>query len=84
MEGHTDRLGSSLYNEKLSLQRAESVKGYLAQTGGIDPSKISTVGKGEMEPVTKPADCKGNAPTPALIACLQPDRRVEVGVQVVR
>lgn len=84
VEGHTDRLGSSLYNEKLSLQRAESVKGYLAQTGGIDPSKISTVGKGEMEPVTKPADCKGNAPTPALIACLQPDRRVEVGVQVVR
>lgn len=84
VEGHTDRLGSSSYNEKLSLQRAESVKGYLAQTGGIDPSKISTVGKGEMEPVTKPADCKGNAPTPALIACLQPDRRVEVGVQVVR
>ena len=84
VEGHTDRLGSSLYNEKLSLQRAESVKGYLAQTGGIDSSKISTVGKGEMEPVTKPADCKGNAPTPALIACLQPDRRVEVGVQVVR
>jgi OOP family OmpA-OmpF porin len=84
VEGHTDRLGSSLYNQKLSLRRAESVKGYLAQTGRIDPGKISTVSKGETEPVTKQADCKGNAPTPALIACLQPDRRVEVEVQMVR
>lgn len=84
VEGHTDRLGSPLYNQKLSLRRAEAVKGYLVQTGRIDPAKISTEGKGESEPATKPADCKGNAPTPALIACLQPDRRVEVEVQVLR
>jgi OmpA-OmpF porin, OOP family len=33
-----------------------------------------------MEPVTKAEDCKGNAPTPELIACLQPDSRVDIEV----
>ncbi len=47
VEGHTDRLGSSAYNEKLSLQRAEAVKSYLVISGGINPAKISAVGKGE-------------------------------------
>ena len=44
-----------------------------------DP-KITAVGKGETAPVTKAKDCVGNKPTPKLIACLQPDRRVEVEV----
>jgi len=80
VEGHTDRLGSPAYNQKLSLQRAESVKSYLVTPGGIDAAKISAVGKGESVPVTKPGECKGNKPSPKLIACLQPDRRVEVEV----
>jgi OOP family OmpA-OmpF porin len=80
VEGHTDRLGSAAYNQKLSEQRAEAVKAYLVTPGGLDASKIATVGKGETMPVTKPEDCKGNSPTPKLIACLQPDRRVEVEV----
>ena len=84
VEGHTDRLGSAAYNQKLSVERAEAVKGYLVTSGGLDGSKISTVGKGETMPVTKPEDCKGNSPTPKLIACLQPDRRVEVEVNGTR
>jgi OOP family OmpA-OmpF porin len=32
------------------------------------------------EPVTAPGDCKGTRASPALIACLQPDRRVDVEV----
>jgi hypothetical protein len=31
-------------------------------------------------PVTKPGDCVGSKPTAKLIACLQPDRRVDVEV----
>jgi OOP family OmpA-OmpF porin len=80
VEGHTDRLGSSAYNEKLSTRRAESVKSYLVNSGGIDPKKISATGKGESTPVTQPTDCKGAKPTVQLIACLQADRRVEVEV----
>ena len=80
VEGNTDRLGSDAYNQKLSEQRAQSVKAYLTNTSGIDGSRISAVGKGETNPVTKPGDCKGNKATAALIACLQPDRRVDVEV----
>lgn len=80
VEGNTDRLGSTAYNQRLSEQRAQSVKAYLTNTGGIDAAKISAVGRGKSNPVTKPEDCKGNKATPALIACLQPDRRVDVVV----
>jgi OOP family OmpA-OmpF porin len=34
--------------------------------------------------VTKPGDCVGQKPTPKLVACLQPDRRVEVEVSGTR
>jgi OOP family OmpA-OmpF porin len=80
VEGHTDRLGTEAYNQKLSQQRAEAVKEYLVTTGKVDPAKIVTVGKSESAPVTKTEDCKGNSPTPRLIACLAPDRRVEIEV----
>jgi OmpA-OmpF porin, OOP family len=83
VEGHTDRLGSPLYNEKLSVQRAEIVKAYLVDAG-IDGAKVTAVGKGESTPVTKLDDCKGEKRTPQLIVCLQPDRRVEVEVDGTR
>jgi OOP family OmpA-OmpF porin len=84
VEGHTDRLGTSAYNQKLSVERAEAVKTYLVSNGGLDAGKVSTVGKGETMPVTKPEDCKGHSATPKLIACLQPDRRVDVEVDATR
>jgi len=84
VEGHTDRLGSVSHNQRLSVQRAEAVKAYLAQSGRIDPRKIVATGKASTAPVTKAGECKGSQPSPALIACLQPDRRVEVGVVGVR
>jgi OmpA-OmpF porin, OOP family len=77
VEGHTDRLGSQAYNQRLSLQRAESVKSYLVTFSHIDPNKISVVAKGESSPVTTADQCKGDKQTPSLIACLQPDRRVD-------
>jgi len=80
VEGHTDRLGSQSYNQTLSTHRAEAVKAYLVSPGGFEAGKINTVAKGESEPVTKPDDCKGQAPSAKLIACLQPDRRVEIEV----
>jgi OOP family OmpA-OmpF porin len=80
VEGHTDRLGSDAYNQRLSTRRAEAVKSYLVGTGGIDGTKISAVGKSESAPVTKPGDCTGTSASTKLLACLQPDRRVEVEV----
>ncbi len=84
VEGHTDRLGSQTYNQALSMRRAQAVKDYLVVSGGLDAAKISAVGKSESAPVTNPEDCKGSNPSARLIACLQPDRRVEVEVSGTR
>ena len=54
------------------------------RNGRVDPSRISAVAKGESAPVTQPQDCKGNTNSAALIACLQPDRRVEIEVSGTR
>jgi OmpA-OmpF porin, OOP family len=80
VEGHTDRLGTADYNQKLSLKRAESVKSYLVTSGHIDPMKISAAGKGETSPTTQAADCVGTRASAQLIICLRPDRRVDVDV----
>jgi outer membrane protein OmpA-like peptidoglycan-associated protein len=77
--GHADRIGSEEYNQKLSVSRAETVKAYLASKG-VQSDRISAVGKGKSQPVTSPDACKGPA-TPKVIACLQPDRRVEIEVR---
>jgi len=76
--GHTDRLGTAKYNQKLSERRAHAVKNYLVRKG-VPASRINTDGKGETQPVTRPGDCKGPR-SAKLIACLQPDRRVHVEV----
>ena len=71
--GHADRLGGDAYNMKLSVRRADSVKAYLVSKG-IAASRVYTEGKGERQPVK---DCKGSGKTKELIACLEPNRRVE-------
>ncbi len=78
VEGHTDRLGSTAYNQRLSEQRAQAVKAYLVERGGFEAAKINAVGLGEGTPATTPADCVGTQPDARLIACLQPDRRVVI------
>ncbi len=80
--GHADRIASEDYNQKLSEQRAEAVKEYLVQRG-ITGDKVRVQGKGEAQPVSG-ADCKKlgaeRASNKKLVACLQPDRRVEIEV----
>jgi OOP family OmpA-OmpF porin len=80
--GHADRIASEDYNQKLSEQRAEAVKDYLVQKG-ITGEKVRIEGKGEALPVSG-EDCKKlgaeRASNRKLVACLQPDRRVEIEV----
>ena len=77
--GHTDRIGTSAYNQKLSERRAQAVKKYLMNQG-IEESRLHTVGKGESEPVV---GCEGTRGKKA-IECLQPNRRVVVEIEVQR
>jgi outer membrane protein OmpA-like peptidoglycan-associated protein len=48
--GHTDSTGSQAYNQTLSVNRAESVTGYLAQHG-IAPQRLSATGMGPNQPI---------------------------------
>jgi OOP family OmpA-OmpF porin len=82
--GHTDRIGSKAFNQKLSTRRAEAVKAYMVESAGIPADKIEATGVDGSYPVTKPGECKGTKRTKKLIACLAPDRRVEVEVSATR
>ena len=61
IEGHTDNVGSDGYNQKLSERRAASVKDYLVNNFGIDPSRIETVGLGEANPIADNNTDEGRA-----------------------
>lgn len=79
INGHTDRLGSAKLNMKLSKARAESVKAYMVGAG-LKAAQITTQGMGSSTPVTKADQCPGKE-SPAVIACLQADRRVTILAQ---
>lgn len=76
--GHADRFGSEDYNQKLSERRVATVNDYL-RSKGIDANRIKTEGRGETQPKTKAGECLG-AKSAKVIACLQPDRRVDVEI----
>ena len=76
--GHADRFGSDKYNQRLSEQRVATVKAYMVSKG-VESGRIYTEGKGETQPVTKAGDCTGPK-SAKVIACLQPDRRVDIEV----
>jgi OOP family OmpA-OmpF porin len=82
VEGHTDRIGTQEYNQKLSERRADAVKAYLVSKG-VDGSKIETIGMGKTLQIKSCPD-----PSPKgeiknfkqLIECLAPNRRAVVTV----
>ncbi len=74
--GHADRLGSDTRNQSLSSLRASNVRSYLVGKG-LNPGLVKSSGVGSSQPLEA---CKGISPRSALIACLMPNRRVEVEI----
>ena len=68
--GHTDRVGTTQFNDGLSLQRAERVRRALVELG-IASERIRTAGRGERELLVSTAD---DVPEPR-------NRRVEINVR---
>ena len=65
--GHTDSVGTDAYNQKLSERRAAAVKDYLVSKG-IPAAKVTTIGKGESQPVATNKTAEGR----------QKNRRVDI------
>lgn len=76
--GYTDRIGSDASNLKLSQRRADTVANYLVAKG-VAAQDITATGYGKANPATG-ATCDAVKGRKALIACLAPDRRVEIAV----
>lgn len=74
--GHTDRLGSQQYNQKLSDKRADAVAAYL-KSQGIS-AQIDTLGVGKTQSVKACDDKLGHS---KLVECLAPNRRVVIEVR---
>jgi outer membrane protein OmpA-like peptidoglycan-associated protein len=49
--GHTDSIGSSSYNQRLSEQRAQSVVATLVSANGIPADRLTAQGRGADEPI---------------------------------
>jgi OOP family OmpA-OmpF porin len=58
--GYTDSIGTVEYNKKLSLRRANAVKGYLV-AHGVAAKRITVQGFGESNPVATNATPEGRA-----------------------
>ncbi|BCZ79545.1 OmpA family protein [Paraburkholderia terrae] len=73
--GYTDRFGSVAHNRDLSRRRAQAVADAL-QERGLNPARFDVRGAGSTAPI---ATCPGRK-SAAVIACLAPNRRVEIRV----
>src|SRR5579864_349620 len=83
IEGYTDSIGTDEYNLDLSQRRADSMKDYLVQALGIDPSHVDARGRGSTKFVVQPRPVPpnaGQAEFDAEIHRQSPNRRVEVTI----
>lgn len=71
VEGHTDSIGTDAYNQRLSMQRAESVRDALVNRYGVEANRLEAVGYGESRPVADNSTELGRAI----------NRRVEASVE---
>ena len=60
IEGYTDNIGSDEYNQKLSEERADSVRDYLVSQG-VAQVNISAAGYGKADPVADNSTSSGRA-----------------------
>jgi OOP family OmpA-OmpF porin len=72
-QGHADNVGTTAYNQRLSLRRAQVVKSYLVGKG-LDPAMVRTDGAGAAQPVADNDSAEGRSK----------NRRTEVTFEGVR
>jgi outer membrane protein OmpA-like peptidoglycan-associated protein len=78
--GHTDVIGDAASNQVLSQRRADTVRDYLVDHG-VRADAVSAIGVGKTKPVQT---CDMAMDHDKLVACLQPNRRVEIVASLLR
>ena len=53
VEGHADARGAEALNQRLSLERARSVRAYLVGQHGLDAARLQPVGRGATQPLNR-------------------------------
>ena len=71
IEGHTDDVGNEVVNVKLSYQRAENIRAYLAEKFGIERSRIKVIGYDYQQPIASNKTSEGR----------QKNRRGEIHIE---
>ncbi len=59
ISGHTDSIGSAVFNQKLSLERAQKIKAYLVEKHGFSEIKLFAIGLGEIQPIADNGNLQG-------------------------
>jgi OOP family OmpA-OmpF porin len=60
IDGHTDSVGTEIYNQGLSERRADAVRGYFEKQG-ISSERLTAVGHGESSPIMPNDTSEGRA-----------------------
>jgi outer membrane protein OmpA-like peptidoglycan-associated protein len=72
IEGHTDNSGGRDENHTLSHKRADAVKHYMIYTGGLDESRIDTIGYGESRPIASNKTAAGREQNRRVVILIKP------------
>jgi OOP family OmpA-OmpF porin len=59
--GYTDGIGTDAYNIALGQRRANAVKAFLTNDGGVEATRVYTESKGKADPVASNATAEGRA-----------------------
>lgn len=78
--GHSDLIGRADDKQRISAQRAQTVRDYLL-SNGLSTTRILSQGRADREPVV--SSC-GVTPTPLNILCNRPNRRVAIEITGIR
>ncbi len=68
IEGHSDSTGPTAFNQKLSQERAESVRDHLVEYFNISPARIQAIGYGESRPIASNDTAEGRQENRRVVA----------------
>jgi OmpA-OmpF porin, OOP family len=76
LEGHTDSVGTSEYNQGLSERRVNAVRSVLVNEFGLESSRVTATGYGESRPVATNDTAEGRALNRRVVSIISATQQV--------